>query len=311
MAVQLTVVVPAFNESSTLLDRLEDLREYLDARFPESYELIVVDDGSTDATASVLEDAHRWFERLYVETHERNRGLNAAVRTGIAAASGWRIVVIDADLTYAPATIGALYDALDGGAQIAVASAYMAGGGWRAVPRTRLFISRWANRFLSLAVHGSISTLTCMVRAYDAATARALLESGAFGECTYGVLLRAYARGARIVELPAILDWSAQPRSRAARVRPRALLARSLRVLVAGIRARPMLLAGIPGLIPGVLPVAAAVAAALHQSPVAIARTLAITFGFQCLSLAIISFHIGTFLRRKHVRPIRVTTDAT
>ena len=311
MAVLLTVVVPAFNEASNLLDRLNDLRTYLDGRFSGAYEIIVVNDGSTDATDEVLKTALWSIDRLYVERHERNLGLNAAVRSGICAASGSRIVVMDADLTYAPATIGALCDALDNGAEIAVASAYMSGGAYRQVPRARLFISRWANHFLSLAVRGRISTLTCMVRAYDARIARELVASKAFDECTYGVLLNAYRGGARIVEVPAVLDWSAQPRSRAGRLRPRALLSRSGRVLAAGVQTRPVLLLGLPGLIPGIAPAVGLVAAALHASPSEIARTLVITFGIQCLSLAVLSFHIGTFLRRKHVRPIHVTTDAT
>jgi hypothetical protein len=179
------------------------------------------------------------------------------------------------------------------------------------VPRARLAISRWANHFLSLAVRGRISTLTCMVRAYESDTAQRLLAEGAFAECTFGVLLHAYRTGVRLAEVPAVLDWSAQPRSRSARLRVRTLIARSWSVLVAGIRTRPMLLAGLPGLIPGVLPAVAAIGAALHWAPLAIARALAVTLTLQCLSLAVISVHIGTFLRRKHVHAINATTDVT
>ena len=306
-----SVVVPAFNEADALLSRLTTLTAYLDRRFDDDYELLVIDDGSTDGTGAQLASARNRFERLYVETHEQNYGLNAAIRTGIALARGERIVVLDADLTYAPQIAGSLVDALDRGAQIAVASAYMRGGGSRSVPLFRLLLSRWANRYLSLAVHGKINTLTCMVRAYDRRLASRFLSESAFDECTFGVLLHAYRCDVRIEEVPAVLDWSAQPRSRSVRLRPMKLLSHAWSVLVAGVRARPLLLAGIPGLVPGLLPLVAAIALLLHASPVTIAKATAVTLAVQCASLSIFSFQLGSFLRRKHVDRTRVTSDAS
>ncbi len=297
-----SLIVPAFNEADHLEADLHRLDAYLSERFGSAYEVIVVNDGSTDATGSMLAACAAKLSRVRIEEHERNLGLDAAVRTGIAAATGDVIAVIDADLTYDPHTIGALADAVEHGAAIAVASPYMRGGSCKRVPFLRLQLSRWANRYLSLAVNGRIRTLTCLVRAYDGALARRLLASGDFAECTFGVLLAADRRGARIVELPACLDWSEQPPTRGRRLALRRAAAHTWQVLAAGVRARPMLLAAIPGLVPGLLPAVVAGALVLRASPAQLAFATLATIVVQYASLGLFSFQIGDFVRRTHVQ---------
>lgn len=294
-----SIVVPAFNEGSHLEDNLATLCRYLDERFGESYEIVAVDDGSTDATASILAAFAQRSPRLRVVTHKCNQGMDAAVRSGIEATDGDRIVVMDADLSYSPQTIGSLVDALDAGAQVAVASPYMRGGSCVAVPWVRRQLSRWANHYLSMAVHGKISTLTCVVRGYDARAARVQLSLGEFEDATYGVLLAAYRANLKIAEVPATLDWSKQPERRAARLKPDKLVARITQVLVAGIRARPALLIALPGIAPGVLPAVLAIAFALRWSPQAIALATAITLVVQYGSLAACGVQVGSFFLRR------------
>jgi dolichol-phosphate mannosyltransferase len=295
-----SVVLPAFNEESHLRVNVARLCEYLDERFGEAYELIAVDDGSGDATAAILGECEKNYPRLRVLRHECNRGMDAAVQTGIEAAGGDCIAVIDADLTYAPETIGALVDAVDGGAQIALASAYCRGGRCIAVPWVRAQLSRWANRYLSFAVRGTFSTFTCVVRAYEARYARVALALGEFDDATFGVLLAAYRAGAKIAEVPATLDWSDQPERRAQRLRWRGIAARTARVIGAGIKTRPALLVAVPGLVPGVLPAVLACAIALRWSPQLIAIATAVTLVVQYGSLAACGVQFGGFvLRRK------------
>lgn len=86
-----SVLLPAYNEAEALPDVLRSLCAVLDER----YEIIVIDDASTDETAEI---ALRYPCRLL--RHERNRGKGAAVRTGLEAARGAFIVVMDADNTY-------------------------------------------------------------------------------------------------------------------------------------------------------------------------------------------------------------------
>lgn len=93
---QLSVVLPAYNEEGTLDATLAQVIAYLDRAFPD-HEVIVVDDGSADATALI---AARWaarHPRLRLLRHPVNRGYGAALRTGFAAARGRLIFFMDAD----------------------------------------------------------------------------------------------------------------------------------------------------------------------------------------------------------------------
>lgn len=97
---KLSVVIPVYNEEKTL----QTLLSAVDAVSldPVKKEIIVVNDASSDKTSSILEKAKKQIKDLRVITHEKNRGKGAAVRTGMAAATGDYIVIQDADLEYDP-----------------------------------------------------------------------------------------------------------------------------------------------------------------------------------------------------------------
>src|ERR671923_575224 len=102
--VRTTVVLPAYNEGAALPHVLDELGEYLD----RSYEVLVIDDGSTDDTADV---AGRYPVRLV--QHATNRGKGVAIRTGIAEAQGENVVIMDADATYPVPAIKEMVELLD------------------------------------------------------------------------------------------------------------------------------------------------------------------------------------------------------
>ncbi|MDX6605886.1 MAG: hypothetical protein QOD14_426 [Solirubrobacterales bacterium] len=102
--VRTTVVLPAYNEGAALPHVLTELGHYLD----ETYEVLVVDDGSNDDTADVAE---RFPVRLI--KHPSNRGKGVAIRTGIAEAQGENVVIMDADATYPVPAIKEMVDLLD------------------------------------------------------------------------------------------------------------------------------------------------------------------------------------------------------
>jgi len=309
---RLSVVVPTYNEAEHLDAHITSLDEYLvafcDGQRP--YEILVVDDGSVDGTRDVLRLARQTCPSLVIVTHPANRGLDAALATGFAAASGDTIVAFDADLTYTPSTIGALVEALESDrAAVAIASAYARGGHSIGVPWLRSFLSRNANRYLSLAVRGRIATLTCMVRAYRADLLRNLYATGIQHEATFGLLFAALKNGASIVEVPAVLDWSAQPADRAKRMRPMRIARHIARVFHAGIKARPFLLVAIPGLIPGLLPAVVGIALLARTSPRTLALVTAITLVVQYGSLLILTVQLGdyAFKRRSTTSRLRRT----
>jgi glycosyltransferase involved in cell wall biosynthesis len=95
--IKLSILMPAYNEERTLASAIEAV---LATEYPCEIELVVVDDGSRDATADVLEAVED--PRVIVHRHLRNLGKGAALQTAAALASGTHMVPFDADLEYAP-----------------------------------------------------------------------------------------------------------------------------------------------------------------------------------------------------------------
>jgi dolichol-phosphate hexosyltransferase len=108
--------MPVYNEAATVERAVSEL---LAAELGTEFELIVVDDGSTDGTRELLE-AKPWPDRVRLLRHDRNRGKGAAVRTGLAEARGEFTTIFDADLEYEPADIATLLPPLQDGRANAV-----------------------------------------------------------------------------------------------------------------------------------------------------------------------------------------------
>ena len=136
----LTAVVPCYNEEATVLTLLDRV-----CASPWIYEVIVVDDGSTDTTRDLL--ATVTDSRVRVILQPRNQGKGAALRTGFAAASGDYVVVQDADLEYNPDEYGYLLEPLENGvADVVYGSRFLGGRPHRVL----YFWHSLGNRMLTL-----------------------------------------------------------------------------------------------------------------------------------------------------------------
>jgi glycosyltransferase involved in cell wall biosynthesis len=108
---EVTIVMPVFNEHLRL-ERAVDA--VLAARVAENFELLIVDDGSTDGTREILSE-RKWPSEVRVMYHDKNRGKGAAIQTALADARGVYTTIMDADLEYEPSDIPALLSPLRSG----------------------------------------------------------------------------------------------------------------------------------------------------------------------------------------------------
>jgi len=195
--VALSVIVPAYNEAATLEPAVRRIRA-----IPLAIEVIGVNDGSTDGTGALLDRLHgaRLLDRVF--HHPVNRGKGAAVRTGIAAATGLAIVVQDADLEYDPAELPGLLEPIRQGKTDAVYGSRFQGG-----PHRVLYFWHYVgNRFLTLLSNMFTNiNLTDMETCYKLVRTDVLKTLPLVSE-RFGIEVELTARlaqvGARIWEMP-------------------------------------------------------------------------------------------------------------
>ncbi len=228
----LSIVVPFYNEA-------EMVESTVAALVRDDAEFIFVDDGSSDATGDLLREAAVKWPNIQVIVHAKNQGANAALLTGLYAATGESIVVLDADLSYGPEHVDALASALRAQyAAIAVASPYHLDGTVHNVPPTRLALSVAANRFFRSVTRSHVATYTGMVRAYSRNFLSRVDPRTLTGEINCALILAALSRGERVVEVPARLAWPEMRRAES-RLSARSLARRTGAVL-ASLRHVPL-----------------------------------------------------------------------
>lgn len=120
--VALSWIIPAYNEARRLPPELARVRRWLDAGYPKRYQVVVVDDGSTDGLDDYLRQAATQWPELTSIRHERNQGKGAAVRTGLLHAQGALLLFADADGATPVEETAKLCAAIDQGADVAIGS---------------------------------------------------------------------------------------------------------------------------------------------------------------------------------------------
>jgi dolichol-phosphate mannosyltransferase len=191
-SIELSAVVPAYNELENLDPLLRELRAAL-ASSGRSHEIVLVDDGSTDGSAQRIADEAREDPRVQAVLLARNVGQSGALAAGIAAARGAVIVTLDADLQNDPADLPRLLAALDGAD---VVSGVRVGRHDRWIRRVS---SRIANGVRRGVLGDPITDIGCSFKAYRRETLEGLpMFVGAHrflpALCMF--------RGARLVEVP-------------------------------------------------------------------------------------------------------------
>jgi glycosyltransferase involved in cell wall biosynthesis len=205
-----SIIIPAYNEENVITNNVNQVAEYLFRTLgpDKAFEILVVDDGSTDSTPRILDALAGERDYLTALHHPRNMGRGKGLRTGFEHASGQYVFTLDADLSYAPEHIGDMLAVLESGeADLVLASAYHQEGSVQNVPFKRALVSRWGNRLLSLSLGNELRTVTCVVRGY---TARLLdsLELFSDGKDIHlETIQKTLMLGYKVAEVPARLHW--------------------------------------------------------------------------------------------------------
>ncbi|MEW6376015.1 MAG: glycosyltransferase [Thermodesulfobacteriota bacterium] len=211
----LSIIIPMFNEAENVEATLSHVEEAL-ASFQRSYEIIAVNDGSLDQTLEILKEVAKHNGRLKVVSYPKNIGRGMALRTGFKESAGDIIVSIDADLSYDPRYILDFLETLkrEQDIDLILASPYMPGGGVQNVPFLRLWISKFGNKILRLAMPNRIYTSTGIFRAYRRKVLDSLELESDGKEIHLEILSKAIALGYRAKEFPAILTGRKKGRSK-------------------------------------------------------------------------------------------------
>jgi glycosyltransferase involved in cell wall biosynthesis len=253
-----SLVVPAYNEDTILEKNVDILCRYMQGLEKEyRWELLIVNDGSSDNTGEVAEKCSMDWENVYVLHHPYNFRLGQALRSAFANCRGDYVVVLDLDLSYSPEHIERMLKKIrETKAKIVIASPYMTGGKVSNVPWLRKILSVWANRYLCMTVtrdkfSDKITTVTGMVRAYDREFLSRLNLKAMDVDINAEIIYKAMILRARIVEVPAHLNWSVEQKEKTAKGASRKSSLRILRSiiqrLISGFMFRPFMFFVLPG----------------------------------------------------------------
>src|SRR4051794_15840868 len=195
--VDLSIVVPAYNEEHRLPPTLARLAAYL-ASQPMRWEIVVVDDGSRDDTCGVVARAMATIPNLRLVRQMPNRGKGAAVRLGMLAAHGQIRVMSDADGSMSPDQLPRLLaPILAGTAEISIGSRYAEGARSNIhQPRYRVLWSRLANKVIQRSLVPGVNDTQCGFKAFTAETARDLFSRGQIDGWAFDLEILALARRA-------------------------------------------------------------------------------------------------------------------
>jgi len=220
----LSLIIPAWQEASRFHITIQGVQR-LRAALPYPLEVIVVDDGSTDGTAKLAENAG------FNVIQQGHRGKGAAVRTGMLAATGMYRMIADADWSMPPEQTLMMLPPTLTGFDIVMASREHPGSQRSGEPLVRHLIGRAYNHCVQHLVLPGVEDTNCGFKIFRAEAARAIFARTREDGWAFDVEVLALARafGLRVVEVP--IDWSHDPDSRVHPLRDApAMLAALLRI---------------------------------------------------------------------------------
>ena len=189
-----SLVIPTYNESQNIKVIVEQLSQILDEVLFSSYELIVVDDDSPDQTWKLAQQLIEQYPQLQVMRRQRERGLSSAVIRGWQVSRGEVLGVIDADLQHPPEVLVNLINEIEQGADLAVASRHVEGGGVSDWGVLRRFLSRGAQTLGLIILPQVVGRVSDPMSGYFLVKRAAISEQNLHPK-GYKILLEVLGRG--------------------------------------------------------------------------------------------------------------------
>jgi undecaprenyl-phosphate 4-deoxy-4-formamido-L-arabinose transferase len=293
-----SVVVTVFNEASCVDELYRRALAALDDG-PRTFELIFIDDGSTDGTFAALERLHRADPRVRAVRFKRNFGQHPAMHAGLSRARGDIVVTMDGDLQNAPEDIPRLVEAVEAGNDVASGRRRV-----RKDPLGRALPSRVINGMLRRFTGVAISDFGCAFNAYRRTAVEPMLGSIGKQKFTKALVL---SGGASVIEV----DVSHAPRHGPSRYSPLRLTRMGLHVL-AGFWPQPIQWIGVAlGIICSLLAIALGIYGCVYwidnsNFPGPLFGGVAVLFvlGIQGFILALVGEYLGRIQRDVEGRPL-------
>jgi len=215
-----------------------------------NWEIIVVNDGSTDNTGALAEIFSKSNKKIKVYHHRKNRGLGKGLQTAFDHSLGDIVITLDIDLSTHPEYILKMIEKLnETDAEVVIASPMLKGGLMSGMPWYRYILSICANKFLSYFAPGNISSLTSMSRAYKGEFIRGLSLHSSGMEIMPEILYKTLIMNGKIEEIPGCLIWNTAENSKAKRISKMPIFKHTIATLFSGFLLKPFLFFIFPGLL--------------------------------------------------------------
>ena len=204
MSESLTVVIPACNEEQNIRRIEKELIPVLKG-VGMRYEILVIDDGSTDGTADEVRKLQKKYRYVRMVQHPRNMGLGAGTRTGVKSAKGTLIIFLDADFTFHPREIPKLITKYNSGDYDCVIGTHFGKGGRTKVLWYRKFLSKSVNTLYSTLLGRNITAMSSIFRLYRRDALKGIsMKSRGFDICAE-ILFDMIKKGRNVIEVPVTL----------------------------------------------------------------------------------------------------------
>ena len=203
MSEKLSIVIPAYNEEKNIAKCLNELQATLREKYEIPYEIIVVNDNSTDDTEEIVRAEMAMDGAIRIVNRTPPGGFGRAIRSGMEAVKGDVVVVYMADLSDSPEDVVAYYRKISEGYDCVFGSRFIKGSEVQNYPPVKLFVNRIVNRGIQLMFWTRFNDLTNAFKAYRIAVIR---DCGPYRACHFNLTLEmslgALIRDYHIAQIP-------------------------------------------------------------------------------------------------------------